>query len=486
MKKIKQLPILRLACAAALALLAELALGQGQVVGHEPILLSQAPFPAAAEAVKEERWNAYGQFSYIWQSKDPFPAAYTNLNGSTNSLLPGKELTHTTTATAFLGLRTWRGGEIYFVPEMIAEAPLSDLHGLGGSVNNGELEKNGKSTPTFYRSRLFLRQTWGFGGDASVVESGPMQLAKSVDSRRFVLTAGNLAVIDIFDKNAYVGDVRQQFLNMNFLTYAAYDFAADARGYSWGVAGEYYRDEWALRFGRFIGPRNPNQLQLNYSIMKYYGDQIEIEHKHEIFGKPGKVRLLFYRNVENMGRWDDAINAFNADPTKNATTCTGFNYGSGNAGAPDLCWARNSNSKIGLGVNVEQSITPDIGVFFRGMKSDGNTEVYAFTSTDSSVSLGATSKGTRWGRARDAIGIGYAQNWLSSAHVAYLNMGGIDGFIGDGRISYKPEKAFEAYYNINVNKFAWLTFDIQRIANPAYNSDRGPVNLYGVRVHAEF
>jgi len=486
MKRIRELLILRPGFAVAVAMLAQLAFGQDQAAEHEPVALPLVTPPAVTENVKEESWNAYGQFTYIGQRKDSFAAAYTNLNGSPNSLLPGKELSHTTTATAFLGLRGWNGGEIYFVPEMIAEVPLSDLHGLGGSINNGELEKNGRPTPTFYRSRLFLRQTWGLGGESTPVASGPMQLAKSVDSRRFVLTAGNLAIIDIFDKNAYVGDVRQQFVNMNFLTYSAFDFAADARGYTWGVAGEYYRDDWALRLGRFIGPRNPNQLQLNYSIMKYYGDQLEIEHKHDLFEKPGKVRLLFYRNVENMGRWDDAINAFNADPTKNATTCTGFNYGSNNAGAPDLCWARKSNSKIGLGINVEQSISQDIGVFFRGMKSDGQTEVYAYTSTDSSISFGATIKGNRWGRERDSVGIGYAQNWLSSAHVAYLNMGGIDGFIGDGRISYKPEEAFEAYYNINVNKFAWLTFDIQRVANPAYNSDRGPVTMLGVRLHAEF
>ncbi len=486
MKKVKEFPILKLACAIALAMLAQLAFGQDQVAEHEPVGLSRVTLPLAAEDVKEERWNAYGQFTYIWQRKDPFAAAYTNLNGSTNSLVPGKELSHTTTATAFLGLKAWKGGEIYLVPEMIAEIPLSNLTGLGGSVNNGELEKNGRPTPTFYRSRLFLRQTWGLGSELTPVQSGPMQLAKTVASRRFVVTAGNLAIPDIFDKNTYVGDVRQQFINMNFLTYSAFDFAADARGYSWGLAGEYYHDDWALRFGRFIGPRNPNQLQLNYSFMKYYGDQLEIEHTHDLLGKPGKLRVLLYRNVENMGRWDDAINAYNADPTKNATTCPGFNYGSNNTGAPDLCWVRKSNSKIGIGMNVEQSITQDIGVFFRGMKSDGQTEVYAYTSTDSSVSLGTIIKGTRWGRARDSVGIGYAQNWLSAEHITYLNMGGIDGFIGDGKISYKPEEAFEAYYNINVSKFSWLTLDIQRVANPAYNSDRGPVTMYGVRVHAEF
>jgi hypothetical protein len=313
-----------------------------------------------------------------------------------------------------------------------------------------------------------------------------MQLAGSADSRRFVLTAGNLSIIDIFDRNSYSGDVRQQFINMNFLTHAAYDFAADARGYSWGLAGEYYYDDWAFRLGRFLGPRDPNQLQLNYSIMNYYGDQLEIEHKHDLFGRPGKLRLLFYRHVENMGSWDDAIHAFESDPNKNATTCTSFNYGSGNASAPDLCWARKKNTKMGLGINLEQSIADDIGVFFRGMKSDGKTEVYAYTATDSSISMGTSIKGTRWGRARDSVGIGYAQNWLSTSHVKYLNMGGIDGFIGDGKISYKPEQVLEAYYNFNVNKYFWLTLDFQHVANPAYNSDRGPVSMYGVRVHAEY
>jgi high affinity Mn2+ porin len=32
----------------------------------------------------------------------------------------------------------------------------------------------------------------------------------------------------------------------------------------------------------------------------------------------------------------------------------------------------------------------------------------------------------------------------------------------------------------------WTTFDYQRIANPAYNADRGPVNVLSLRLHAEF
>ena len=159
------------------------------LIGIAVSLLACGAF--ANDPQEEERWNAYGQATYIWHQKQPFAAAYTNLNGSPNSLLPDRERSFTGTATAFLGLRAWKGGEIYFVPEVISQKPFSELHGLGGSIQNGELEKNGLPTPTLYRSRLFLRQTWGLGGESTPLESGPMQLAKLVDSRRFVLTAGN-------------------------------------------------------------------------------------------------------------------------------------------------------------------------------------------------------------------------------------------------------------------------------------------------------
>ena len=449
--------------------------------------LCAAAWSAHARAAgEEETFNAYGQFTHIWHEKRPFGAAYTNLNGTPNSLVPQRERSWTTTATAFLGWRVWSGGELYFAPEAISELPLSGLRGLGGSIQNGELEKNGLRSPTIYRSRLFLRQTWNLGGETSAVASGPLQLAGTQSARRFTLTAGNLSVIDVFDRNAYAGDVRQQFLNMNFLTYSAYDFAADARGYSWGVAGEYATEDWTLRAGRFIGPVDPNQLKLNFSFLRRYGDQVELERRHVWAGQPGKLRVLVYRNVETMGRFDDALNAFLADPARNATACTGFNYGSANAGAPDLCWARRRNTKVGAGVSLEQALSPDAGVFVRAMRSDGRTEVFSYTASDRSLSFGAQFGGALWGRPRDRAGAGFAQNWISASHVAYLAAGGIDGFIGDGAIRYRPERLVEAYYSLGLGRAFWLTLDAQRIANPAYNADRGPVSLWGLRFHAEF
>ncbi len=402
--------------------------------------------------IEDESWNAYGQFTYISNWKAAFQAPYTNLNGSPDSLLPVAERSFTGTATLYVGARLWSGAEAYFVPELISERPLSDLKGLGAAIQNFELQKGGGETPTLYISRAYVRQTFGFGGERVKRESGPLQLGKSYDSRRLVIAAGNFSILDFFDKNAFDIDPRQGFLNISFLTYAAYDFASDARGYSWGAVGELYWDDWAVRYGRITPPKKPNQLPVDFRLFKYYGDQIELEHNHKIHGLEGTVRVLGYRNHENIGRFSDAITAFQKNPLQNATTCPGFNYGSDNANAPDLCWARKPNVKAGIGIFAEQFLFRDVGVFSRAMVSDGKTEVDAYTSTDRSATFGLLGKGSMWSRPRDVTGIGLNLAWISKAHADYLRMGGIDGFIGDGTIRAAAETAFDLFYSLSVRK----------------------------------
>ena len=274
---------------------------------------------------------------------------------------------------------------------------------------------------------------------------------------------------------------------MAFLSYAAYDFAADARGYSWGATANFVYDDWSFRIGRFIAPYHPNQQTLDWNLFQYYGDQMEIEHTHEIDGLPGAVRVLGFRNREFMGKFSDAIAMFESNPQKyNATTCNTWNYENPNSGAPDLCWARKPNTKIGIGMNFEQQVTQDVGVFARGMWNDGQEEVYSFTSTDRSLSFGALMRGERWDRPRDLLGLGYGLGWISKEHARYLGLGGIDGFIGDGAIKQATEQVVDLFYSYNMLGPIWVSGDYQHIMNPAYNADRGPVNIYGVRVHAEF
>jgi high affinity Mn2+ porin len=429
------------------------------------IALSTLPLAVRGQEAQQQDWNAKFQATYVFQSKRALPAAYSGQN----SLRTAQERSYSLTSTAALGYRPWTGGEFYFNPEVALGVPLSGLTGLGG-FTNGEIARTAGPNPRLYRARLFLRQTIGLGGGRENVEPDINQLAGSVDKRRLVLTAGNLSVIDIFDDNAYSHDPRTQFMNWSIMTHGAYDYAADARGYSAGFAIEYFHDDWAIRFGRFAQPREPNQLPLEYRLSRHYGDQLEIERAHKVYEQPGKIRLLAYRNRALMSRYEDALNPANqAGP------------------APSLADVRSRDrTKAGFGINLEQAIGEDLGVFARSMLSDGKTETYAFAEIDRSFSAGAILKGNRWGRALDSVGLAVSRNGLSAQHRDYLARGGLGFFIGDGRLNYKPESILETFYSYAVNKKNLVSIDYQRIANPAYNSDRGPVNIVSLRLHTEF
>jgi hypothetical protein len=275
---------------------------------------------------------------------------------------------------------------------------------------------------------------------------------------------------------------------MAFMTHASWDFPSDARGYSWGGTAELFWDDWALRVGWITPPKDPNQLAVDFRIWEFFGSEVELEHDHMLLGQPGAVRVLGYRNRVHTGSFDDAIEAYDADPAKNnAANCgTLFNYGSGNAEAPDLCYVKKPTTKLGIGVNVEQYVTKDIGVFSRAMYSDGQSEVDAYNPADRDVSVGAVAKGSAWHRPFDVTGVGYGMSWISHAHAEYLAMGGVDGFIGDGHLRQAAEGVIDAFYSVNLLRAIWLSADYQYLWHPGFNADRGPVNIFGGRLHAEF
>jgi hypothetical protein len=418
----------------------------------------------AADAAKPEDFNLHVQSTYVWERKGSFNAPYSGAR----SLLPQEETAYSFSATAALGLRLWHGAELYFDPEVVQGAPLSGLVGLGG-MTNGEQQKTSGPNPTFYRARLFLRQSFGLGGEKLAVDSDMNQLAGVVDRRRVVVTAGNLSVTDLFDNNAYAHDPRTQFLNWALTTHGAYDFAADARGYTWGAAVETFYDDWAVRFGRFMQPEQSNGLPLDTRLFTHYGDQVELEHAHHIGELNGKLRFLAFRNRAAMGSFQEAVDLARAQ-----------------GGVPDLAPTRRDRSKAGYGVALEQEVTKNAGVFARASWNDGQEETWAFTEIERSVSLGAVIKGAAWKRERDTAGVALVRNGLSAAHQAYLAAGGYGPFIGDGRLNYRPETIAEAYYSLGVGAHAWLTLDLQHIVNPAYNADRGPVTVASMRLHASY
>ena len=428
----------------------------------------EAPNLNEAEAeitpTAERPWRANCQATYVWQDKPAFHATYTG----PYSLLPTKETGYTLTSTLFLGLRPWAGTELFFNPETIQSAQLSDLRGLGG-MSNGENQKGGGPTVTAYVARLFLRQTIGLGGDSVSVAGGANQFVSQQHRRRLVLTAGKIALIDVFDNNTFAHDPRVQFANWSLMTYGAFDFAADARGYTWGLAAEYYYDDWVFRIGRFAQPKESNGLPLDFNVLAHYGDNLEIEHDHSLWGHAGKVRLLGFRNVAHMGNFRDALHMWQP-----------FD------GPPDVAAVRITQAKVGFGFSAEQEITPNVGAFVRGSWNDGQTETYAFTEVECSLTAGVAVKGTPWIRPGDTFGFAVVQNELSQAHIDYLAAGGHGFFIGDGRISYRPERIAEAYYSMRGFDVVHFSLDGQYIVNPAYNAARGPVVIFGGRVHLEY
>jgi high affinity Mn2+ porin len=71
-------------------------------------------------------------------------------------------------------------------------------------------------------------------------------------------------------------------------------------------------------------------------------------------------------------------------------------------------------------------------------------------------------------------------------HEAFLNAGGLGILVGDGRLPHPgPEQIIETYYSLPIASWH-ATFDYQFVVNPAYNYDRGPVSVFGVRIHAQF
>jgi high affinity Mn2+ porin len=154
-------------------------------------------------------------------------------------------------------------------------------------------------------------------------------------------------------------------------------------------------------------------------------------------------------------------------------------------GLPDITQTREVRVTYGFVVNGEQALSREVGLFSRVSWTPGRVEVMGWTDCDTSVSLGTQVTGTPWRRAEDKIGVAGVVEGLSEEARAYFTAGGTGILIGDGRMRYQPEAVFETYYSFGLTTWATLSFDVQLVANPAYNAERGPVALYAVRLHAE-
>ncbi|GAA0308652.1 hypothetical protein GCM10009087_18350 [Sphingomonas oligophenolica] len=416
--------------------------------------------PAVRPAPSAQDVAIHAQATFVTQGVFDFRSPYE----AANSLAPG-QVKETFDATLYAGVRPWRGAELWVNPEIDQGFGLSNTLGAAG-FPSAEAYKVGKSSPYVRLQRLFFRQRIDLGGESQDVAGVANQLAGSMTANRLVLTLGKLGVGDIFDTNRYAHDPRGDFLNWSVVDAGSFDYAADAWGYSYGVAAEWYQGPWTLRLGAFNLSKVPNGETLERDFSQY---QLvaETEHRHSIAGHSGAVRVTLFRNRGNFSRFDDAV-------ALAATT-----------GRPvDPSLTRRRMTRLGGDINIEQEVTDILGLFARAGITDGAIEPYDFTDIDRTASLGGALKGKSWGRAADTLGFAAIINGISKAHERYLSAGGVGVLVGDGKLPHPgPEMIAEAYYDWQPVRGVDVTLDYQFIANPAYNRDRGPANVLAVRLH---
>jgi high affinity Mn2+ porin len=408
-------------------------------------------------------WAIHGQTTFVAQAYPSFRSPYEG----TNSLPGASQGRETSDATLYAGVRLWQGAELWINPEIDQGFGLANTLGIAG-FTSGEAYKVGTSFPYARLPRAFIRQTLGIGGETEEVAADINQFASTQSHDRLVITVGKFGVVDIFDTNRYAHDPRGDFLNWSVIEAGTFDYAADAWGYTYGAAVEWYQDRWTLRGGLFDLSIVPNSTNLDPTFSQFQG-VLELEERHELWGQPGKLKITGFLNRGRMGSFADAIAL--ADVTGQAA---------------DIAAVRQWASRGGVSLNLEQQIADSLGFFARAGIANGDIEPYEFTDIDRTVSAGLQVVGKPWGRADDTLGIAGVVNGISSVHEAFLNAGGLGILIGDGQLPHPgPEQIIETYYSLPIASWH-ATFDYQFVVNPAYNRDRGPVSVFGVRMHAQF
>jgi len=427
------------------------------------LLLATLAEPAPAADPLPDWLAVHGQATVTLQGTPGFASPYAGAN----SLTPHQRK-ETFDATLYVGVRPWSGGELWVNPEVDQGFGLSNTLGVAG-FPSAEAYKVGKKHPYTRLQRLFFRQTVNLGGESQKTDGTANLFPATATADRLVLTVGKFGLGDVFDTNKYAHDPRGDFLNWSLVDAGTFDYAADAWGYSTGVALEYYRGPWTLRAGAFNLSQVPNGETLERGFGQY---QLvaELEHRHAIAGGEGAIRITLFRNRGMFGRFDEAL----------ALSAT-------SGDAPDTALVRRRQTRIGGFANLEQAVGDHIGIFARAGLVDGQIEPYDFTDIDRTVSAGLSLDGALWGRQHDTIGIAGVANEISEAHRHYLNAGGLGVLVGDGRLPHAaPELIGELYYDWKPCEPIAITLDYQLVGNPGYNRDRGPAHVFGLRLHGQF
>ncbi len=408
------------------------------------------------------------QFDGIFQYMPPFHSPYEGENSLSVQHGRGEDVTRI--YGLYLGSQLASTLQAYVDLEWFQGNGINNGVGLGGYANGDVIRAGSSNLPKDpYVARLYLRYYQPLSAETETVERGMDQLAGEQPVGRWEIKAGKMSVADDFDQNRYGNNNRTQFFNYDFLYNAAWDYAGDTRNYSYGVCTALVQPMWRLAFGVYAEPYEPQGANFN-------GDPRDLGLNLELTVKPNGlgtvVRFLSYLNETRMGNYDNAV----TEGRRNST-------------APDLATdEKDGRTKYGFGVNFEQPLADggETGIFGRLGWNDGRNEIWTYTDCDRHVSIGGQVSGVHWRREEDRVGLAYGVDGLSRQHRNYLEAGGITPLLGDGALTYGCEQVLEAYYRIQAGKYVQISPDFQFIQNPGYNCDRGPVEVYGLRLHVGF
>jgi high affinity Mn2+ porin len=431
----------------------------------QPAPADQSAEKAGADKAASDRWWAIQlQGTDVFQYKPSMRSPYEG----TNSLPGAVERANTLDASLIVGLKPWQGAQFWFDEEMNQGFAPGDTLGVAGFVN-GEGAKVGHASPYYRLQRYFYRQTIALGGGDDSVDPDMMEFGGKTTKNRIVVTVGKFSLTDVMDDNAYAHDPKNDFLNWAIIDTGSWDYAADAWGFSEGGVVEWYEGDWTLRGSVMKLSTIPNSAELTPHFGQFQWNG-EIELRQKWLGRDGKIKLLGFVSRGEMGRFDDALALAEA---------TGE--------PPETALVRHFRSRLGISLNIEQPVSDNAGLFLRAGSSQGQVEPYEYADIDQTVAAGASINGAKWGRKDDTAAVALVVNGISKIHEAYLNAGGLGILVGDGQLPHPgPESILEAYYSLGVFKGVHLTLDSQTVVNPAYNRDRGPAEVIGLRIHGQY
>jgi hypothetical protein len=433
----------------------------------DPQVSPQAQQPVTMVDHNQERYWLAGQINVIGQAYGSFPALYSG----PNSLRSTAQAAVSNVLTLYTGLMVNQHTEIELHIESAGGHGVSEALGLAGFTNL-DVVRNPDLGQTPYVARFMIREIIPLSSETIEADRGPLAIASRLPAKRIELRVGKFSAVDFFDVNAVGSDSHLQFMNWTIDNNGAYDYAANTRGYTWGLIAEYDDRKWALRFGLAMMPKVANGPHLDADLFRARGDNIELEiHRGLIPHRDGTIRVLSYVNHADMGSYREAIQEYRAGQTS----------------TPDIITTRSQGRiKYGFGINLEQPITSRLRSFARLGWNDGKNESFAYTECDRTSSFGADLKGDFWRRPLDKVGAALVVNGITGDHREYLRLGGVGFILGDGNLNYGTEQIFESYYTAHLWRGLFVSADGQHVSNPGYNRDRGPVWVGSLRVHIDF